>query len=211
MAASCCCASRSCRAGEDSDFDGKLLKIKRILFYFLKYVLRNVLVFHSLKRVGHESGFWLVEIKGNNIDCILCSFYRLGLPHRVPLCDTACELTKKAMQTAKYGYLFPGDKKDAPLSNMAMLELLDGMGYTDITVHGFRSTFQDWAEEYGEYPEVFVDKAIAHKTTNKARRAYQRGDMLERRRKMMEHWSKYCTGSSATVVPFESAKDQAVA
>lgn len=47
---------------------------------------------------------------------------------------------------------------------MAMVELLDGMGYTDITVHGFRSTFQDWAEEYGEYPEVLADKAIAHKT-----------------------------------------------
>jgi integrase len=106
---------------------------------------------------------------------------KMDLPHRVPLCDAACELAKKVMQTTRYGYLFPGDKKDAPLSNMAMLELLDGMGHTDITVHGFRSTFH-WAEEYGECPEVFVDKAIAHKTTNKARRAYQRGDMLERRR-----------------------------
>ncbi|CAB3803088.1 hypothetical protein LMG28614_05738 [Paraburkholderia ultramafica] len=77
----------------------------------------------------------------------LAAFIQAASPHRVPLSDTACELVKKAMQTAMYGYLFPGDKKGAPLSNMAMLELLDGMGYTEITVHGFRSTFQDWAEE----------------------------------------------------------------
>jgi integrase len=92
---------------------------------------------------------------------------KMGIPHRIPLCDTACELVKMAMSTAKYGYLFPGEKKGSPLSNMAMLELLDGMGYSEITVHGFRLTFQDWAEEYGEYPEVLADKAIAHKTTNK--------------------------------------------
>jgi integrase len=127
---------------------------------------------------------------------------KMGLPHRIPLCETACELVKQALRTAEYGYLFPGDKKGSPLSNMAMLELLDGMGYSEITVHGFRSTFQDWAEEYGEYPEVLADKAVAHKTVNKVRRAYQRGDMLERRRKMMEHWSQYCAGLSATVVPF---------
>jgi len=132
---------------------------------------------------------------------------KMGLPHRVPLCDTACDLVKRAMRTARYGYLFPGDKKGAPLSNMAMLELLDGMGYTDITVHGFRSTFQDWAEEYGEYPEVLADKAIAHKTSNKARRPYQRGDMLERRRKMMDHWSQYCAGMSASVVSITPPKE----
>lgn len=136
---------------------------------------------------------------------------KMGLPHRVPLCDTACDLVKRAMQTARYGYLFPGDKKGAPLSNMAMLELLDGMGYSEITVHGFRSTFQDWAEEYGEYPEVLADKAIAHKTSNKARRAYQRGDMLERRRKMMDHWSQYCARVSASVVSITPPKVQAVA
>ncbi|MGF6924478.1 tyrosine-type recombinase/integrase [Paraburkholderia sp. 40] len=134
---------------------------------------------------------------------------KMGVPHRIPLCDKAFELAKNAMATARYGYLFPGDKKGSPLSNMAMLELLDGMGYSEITVHGFRSTFQDWAEEYGEYPELLTDKAIAHKTTNKARRAYQRGDMLERRRKMMDHWSLYCGGMSATVVPI--APVQAVA
>jgi predicted DNA-binding transcriptional regulator AlpA len=132
---------------------------------------------------------------------------KMGLPHRVPLCDTACDLAKRAMQTARYGYLFPGDKKGAPLSNMAMLELPDGMGYSEITVHGFRSTFQDWAEEYGEYPEVLADKAIAHKTSNKARRAYQRGDMLERRRKMMDHWSQYCAGMSASVVSITPPKE----
>jgi len=99
--------------------------------------------------------------------------------------------------------LFPGDKKGKPLSNMAMLELLAGMGYTEITVHGFRSTFQDWAEEYGEYPDVLVDKALAHQTKSKSRAAYQRGDMVERRRKMMEHWSQ--TPSTTPSVPARSA------
>jgi integrase len=136
---------------------------------------------------------------------------KMGIPHRVPLCDKACELVEKALKTAKWGYLFPGDKKGKPLSNMAMLELLAGMGYTEITVHGFRSTFQDWAEEYGEYPDVLVDKALAHQTKNKSRAVYQRGNMVERRRKIMEHWSQYCAGQSAVVVPIAPAQVQAAA
>jgi len=118
---------------------------------------------------------------------------KMGLPHRIPLCDKACEIVAKMLPYAKWGYLFPGDKASRPLSGMAMLELLRGMGHAEYTVHGFRSTFQDWAEERGEYADVLVERALAH-TTGSVRRAYQRGDMLDRRRKMMEHWARYCTG-----------------
>lgn len=136
---------------------------------------------------------------------------KMGLSHRVPLSDKACQIVEQAINSAKWGYLFPGDKDGRPLSNMAMLELLRGMGYPEYTVHGFRSTFQDWAEESAEYADVLVDKALAHKVENKARRAYQRGDMLERRRKMMDHWAQYCAGDceTATVLPFTPPRAQA--
>ncbi|MWA31165.1 tyrosine-type recombinase/integrase [Burkholderia pseudomallei] len=130
---------------------------------------------------------------------------KMSEPQRIPLCERACELVREALATAKYGYLFPGERNGRPFSNMAMLNLLKDLGYHDITVHGFRSTFQDWAEESAEYPDVLVEKALAHATKSKTRGAYQRGDMLERRRKMMDHWARYCAGETATVVPIMQA------
>lgn len=127
---------------------------------------------------------------------------------RVPLCADAVRLVQEAMKTATE-YLFPGQKKGKPLSNMAMLNMLDRMGYRDITVHGFRSTFRDWVAECTEYPDSLAEMALAHAVENKVEGAYRRGDMLERRRKMMEDWARYCSGRTGVVVQIKG--DQAAA
>lgn len=132
--------------------------------------------------------------------------------HRVPLCDRAIELVQTAIDQPREGkYLFPGEKKGRPLSNMAMLNLLERMGFPDITVHGFRSTFRDWVADCTEYPDSLADMALAHVVADKTDAAYRRGDMLERRRRMMEEWARYCNGETAAVIPFTGGKAQSAA
>jgi integrase len=109
--------------------------------------------------------------------------------HRVPLSSRTIEIAKAQPAGA---YLFPGGKENAPLSNMAMLELLKRMGQEDLTVHGFRSTFRDWAAECTTYPREVCEMALAHAISNKVEAAYRRGDLFEKRRRLMLDWAKYC-------------------
>lgn len=114
--------------------------------------------------------------------------------HRVPLCARAVEIARERIAAVKEigpPYLFPG-VRGKHLSNMAMLELVRGMPFGDITVHGFRSTFRDWAAECTEYPNEVVEAALAHVVANKTEAAYRRGDMLERRVPLMREWAAYC-------------------
>jgi integrase len=112
-----------------------------------------------------------------------------GKEHRVPLAPRAVEIAKA--QKAD-GYLFPGGKEGEPLSNMAMLELLKRMGREDLTVHGMRSTFRDWAAECTTYPREVCEMALAHAIGDKVEAAYRRGDLFEKRRQLMLDWAKYC-------------------
>lgn len=91
-------------------------------------------------------------------------------------------------------YLFPGGEKGAGLSNAAMSELLKGMGYSpDVaTVHGFRSTFKDWCMEQTAYGDELSEMALAHTIKDKVKAAYHRGDMLEKRRRLMTDWARFC-------------------
>lgn len=112
--------------------------------------------------------------------------------HRVPLPPRALKLLR-ALYNAKLGdYVFPGQKEDAPLSNMAMLELLKRMERDDITVHGFRSTFRDWAAERTNYPREVCEMALAHAVGDQVEAAYRRGDLFEKRRRLMIDWAKHC-------------------
>ncbi|PTB17769.1 integrase [Trinickia symbiotica] len=122
---------------------------------------------------------------------------------RVPLSAAAVRIVREALRTAAHGYLFPGQRKGKPLSNMAMLNVLERMGYDGITVHGFRSTFRDWVAESTDYPDSLAEMALAHAVENKVEGAYRRGDMLERRRTMMEDWARYCESKKAPVIPFK--------
>lgn len=108
--------------------------------------------------------------------------------HRVPLSAPAVRLVKDADGP----YIFPGQKFGKPLSNMAMLQLLERMGYGDYTVHGFRSTFRDWAAERTEFPREVAEMALSHVVDDETEAAYRRGDLFEKRRRLMEAWAKFC-------------------
>ena len=115
--------------------------------------------------------------------------------------DHVVPLTKQALASldavpAEGRYIFPGGKEGAGLSNAAMSELLKGMGYSPdlATVHGFRSTFKDWASDLTAYPNEMSEMAMAHTVDDKVEAAYRRSDMREKRRRMMADWAAYCGG-----------------
>ena len=101
---------------------------------------------------------------------------------------------------ARNEFVFPGMRNNRPLSNMAFLQLLKRMGRRGLTVHGFRSTFRDWAAERTNFPSEAAEMALAHAVSNKVEAAYRRGDMFEKRRKMMEDWAAFVEGSSADII-----------
>jgi len=118
---------------------------------------------------------------------------KAGVEHRVPLSANALALLREAEKLRADGvdFVFPGGRKGKPLSNMSFLMLLRRMAREDITAHGFRSTFRDWAAETGQ-PADIAEAALAHTVGDKTVAAYQRGDLLDRRRKLMEDWAKFC-------------------
>jgi len=112
--------------------------------------------------------------------------------HRVPLSDAAVSLLK-AVAGRSQRYVFPGHKRGSHLSNIAMLQVLKRLGRTDITVHGFRSTFRDWCAETTNYPADVAEMALAHTLRDKTEAAYRRGDLLEKRARLMADWADYCS------------------
>jgi integrase len=117
---------------------------------------------------------------------------KAGKQHRVPLSDRAVALLDALPREEGSDFVFIGSGKGKPLSNMALLMTLRRMKRTDLTTHGFRSTFRDWAAEQTAYPNELVELAMAHTIANKVEAAYRRGDMFERRRRLMADWAAYC-------------------
>jgi integrase len=113
--------------------------------------------------------------------------------HRIPLSEAAMAVLRDVdrLREGDAPFVFPGGKPGKPLSNMAMLTLLRRMKRDDLTVHGFRSTFRDWAAETGQPADV-AEAALAHTLGSKVVAAYQRGDLLERRRRLMNDWAAFC-------------------
>jgi integrase len=112
--------------------------------------------------------------------------------HRVPLSKRALDILAELPREDDQGFLFIGARPRAGLSNMAMLETLHRMGCNDITVHGFRSTFRDWAAESTNYPREVVEMALAHAIEDETEAAYRRGDLFKKRARLMEAWAGYC-------------------
>jgi integrase len=117
---------------------------------------------------------------------------KAGKEHRVPLSAPALAIVRDMAKTQSGEFVFPGGRKGRPLSNMAMSAVLRRMGHDDITVHGFRSCFRDWAAERTNYPREVAEMALAHAVGDKVEAAYRRGDMFEKRRRIMNDWAKYC-------------------
>ena len=127
---------------------------------------------------------------------------KAGREHRVPLSGAALAILKQMNDIRESDFVFPGGKKGKPLSNMAMLAVLKRMGRNDLTAHGFRSTFRDWAAERTNFPREVVEMALAHTIENRVEAAYRRGDLFQKRRQLMEKWARYCgtTRAQADVV-----------
>ncbi len=121
--------------------------------------------------------------------------------HRVPLTQEMLAIIEP-LKTLKSEYVFEGQKRNKPLSNMAMLMLLRRMGVEGVTVHGFRSTFRDWVSEATNVPREIAEMSISHKVGSDVERAYARSDLLDKRRALMGRWSGYVSGVSGKVVHF---------
>lgn len=119
---------------------------------------------------------------------------KAGKEHRVPLSDAACEILEQMPKLVGNDHIFPGQKRGKPLSNMACLMLLKRLNRSDLTVHGFRSTFRDWAADTTSYPNHVAEAALAHGVSDKVEAAYRRSDLFEKRRQMMQDWADFCGG-----------------
>ena len=117
---------------------------------------------------------------------------KAGREHRVPLPRRALKIVKAMHDTRDGDFVFAGQKSGKPLSVMALEMVLRRMKIDGVTVHGFRSAFRDWAAECTNFTNEVCEAALAHVIENKAEAAYRRGDLFEKRRKLMEAWAVYC-------------------
>jgi len=128
--------------------------------------------------------------------------------HRVPLSDDAIAVLAEMRKVQMSSYIFPGFRPGHPLSPVSMLRVLDRLGFDGVTVHGFRSTFRDWAAERTSFAREVAEAALAHIRGDETERAYQRGDLFEKRRKLMEAWAQFCSKGAApgAVVDMEARR-----
>jgi len=117
--------------------------------------------------------------------------------HRVPLSDAALAVLEQMSTLKMSDYIFPGFRPGQPLGPVAMLRVLGRLGYGGVTVHGFRSSFRDWAAERTRFPSEVAEAALAHILGDQTERAYQRGDLFEKRRKLMDAWAQFCVKQPA--------------
>ena len=133
--------------------------------------------------------------------------------HRVPLTDATLSILAALPRIEGNPYIFPGARYGRPLSNMALLQLMRGMGYGvngdrgDYVPHGFRSSFRDWSGEVSSFPRDVAEMALAHVIENKVEAAYRRGDLFAKRRKMMQDWADYLDKlkAGAEIVPINQS------
>jgi integrase len=143
----------------------------------------------TLDEIDFDAKVWTVP--GDRI--------KAGKEHRVPLTPQALGCIARAGNLrGDNPHLFPGQVKGRGLSNMAMLALLKRLGRGDLTAHGFRSTFRDWAAETTNFPREVAEMALAHTVSDAVEAAYRRGDLFRKRQQMMHAWSDYCDKAEIT-------------
>lgn len=152
------------------------------------------------EEINERDGLWSVPD----------SRMKSGVGHIVPLSERATTIAKAQIKAHGKSYIFPGLRAGKALTDAALLVLLDRTGFPDITTHGFRSTFKTWAAECTAFPRDVVEKALAHTLEDKTEAAYMRGELLEKRRKLMDAWAKYCSSApvskSGNVVSIRAGK-----
>jgi integrase len=144
-------------------------------------------------RSGEVLGLRRSEIDfDKKIWTVPASRMKAGREHRVPLSARTVTILKTLAEAHTGDFIFAGQARNKPLSNMAMDMMLRRMKREGVTVHGFRSSFRDWAGNVTSFPHEVTETALAHVIGNKSEQAYRRSDALDKRRKLMEAWSAYC-------------------
>jgi integrase len=131
---------------------------------------------------------------------------KAGREHRVPLSPAVMAILQELnllRDKGKGDWVFPGNRAARPLSNMAFLMLMRRIGKGELTAHGFRSTFRDWCAEATNHPREVAEQALAHTLGDKTEAAYRRGDLFEKRRRLMEDWAEFC-GRAGEVAPIRA-------
>jgi integrase len=158
-------------------------------------------------RTGEVIGARWDEVDlGEKIWVVPAARMKAGREHRVPLSAAAVAILEEMKRICESDFVFPGGKRGKPLSNMAMLAVLKRMERADLTTHGFRSSFRDWAAERTNFPRDVAEMALAHTIGDKVEAAYRRGDLFQKRRQLMDGWARFCetTRPQAEVVPIGS-------
>ncbi len=176
--------------GEMADFWKKLLEIEGAGADALRLAILTA------ARSGEVRGARVDEFDIDNaIWTIPAERMKAGAEHRVPLSEPALTLVKKLLKQCPGEFVFSGMKKGKPISDGTLLAVLKRLKYKDkTTVHGFRSTFRDWAAECTDTPREIAEMALAHTLNNKVEAAYRRTDLLEKRQTLMVEWAAYCEG-----------------
>jgi integrase len=186
--------------GEVPDFLNQLRGRKAVAALALEFTILTVarsgeVLGATWKEMDLDKGVWTIPAER----------MKAGREHRVPLSARALAILGEVKMFGS-DWVFPS-RRGGRLSDMAMAMLLRRMN-VEVTVHGFRSCFRDWAAERTSYAHEVCEMALAHTITNKVEAAYRRGDLFEKRRRLMGDWATYCTGEGAqegTVTPIRSA------
>jgi integrase len=140
---------------------------------------------------------WAEIDLARNLWTIPADRMKAGREHVVPLSGAAVALLEATPEGKRSGLVFPGAKEGKPLSDMTLTAVLKRMERGDLTVHGFRSTFREWAGETTGHPREVIEHALAHQLADKAEAAYQRGSLLPKRIRLMADWAGYLTAKNA--------------
>jgi integrase len=170
-------------------------------FLILTATRTNEVLQARWNEIDLEAAIWIIPAERMKARC----------EHRVPLSDTALHILDALPRVDGNPHVFPGSRQGRPLSNMALLQLMRGMGYGvncdrgAFVPHGFRSSFRDWSGEVSSFPRDVAEMALAHVIENKVEAAYRRGDLFDKRRKMMQEWADYLEQlkAGAEIIPIK--------
>ena len=170
----------------------KTITAKALAFTILTATRNNEVREAKWHEIDIDTGTWTIPEER----------MKAGESHRIPLTQECLVILEEAKLFQVDDYVFPGLRKNRPLSNQALLKLLKTKHPT-LTVHGFRSSFRDWCAEMTAYPREVAEAALAHTLGNATEAAYQRGDLFAKRSKLMNAWSDYCLTDNAksAVIP----------
>jgi integrase len=170
-----------------------------LAFTVLTACRTNEVIGARWSEVDLEAGLWVIPAQR----------MKAQREHRVPLSEQALAILQALPRETEDGYLFVGARRGQSLSNMAMAETLKRMEI-DATVHGFRSSFRDWAGEHTNFPREIAEAALAHALRDKVEAAYRRGDALAHRAQLMQAWATFCTSPAPAgdVVPIRSGSQR---